>query len=347
MPLLPKRIFVTDYLGLCNRLEAMTMAFAIQARHGHEICVDWPQLDALEIDGVVTRSPGVLSRVGLLRLHTCTREEFERLGRWRNIYLRGPEGPDAVLDPLFLPTARRVRLRPAFARVVDAAFTPFAGRPVAGVHIRRGDFTLADPGGAAPTDLAAMPFLALDTKSPHRTDFTLADEDTYDVNASRFPAVPTWWYEAMMARLVARQPDTAFLLSCTGDSEEFRTLKKNFDVFEAQATSAYPFQREGHQARGNPVTDLFALSRCSVLLATPRSTFSHYPANALGEPTICVLPARQMSRRSPGFGVARLYGRRAPAWFQACRDGLGVEPGSDANLPEVLPAGNANPVAAF
>ena len=34
---------------------------------------------------------------------------------------------------------------------------------------------LVAPGGAAPTDLDAMPFLALDTKSPHRTDFTLAD----------------------------------------------------------------------------------------------------------------------------------------------------------------------------
>ncbi len=316
MPLLPKRIFVTDYLGLCNRLEAMTMAFAIQQRHGHEICVDWPQLDALEIDGTVTRSPGVMARVGLLRLHTCTRAEFERLGRWRNIFLRGPEGPDALLDPLFLPTARRVRLRPAFARVVDAAFAPYGDRPVAGVHIRRGDFTLAD-------------------------------EDAYDVNAARFPAVPTWWYEWMMGQIVARQPEAAFLLSCTGDSEEFRALKKNFDVFEVNATSAYPFQREGHRARGNPVTDLFALSRCSVLLATPRSTFSHYPANALGEPTTCLLPARQMSRQSPGFGVVRLYGQRAPAWFRACRDSLGVQPGDEAGLPEVLPAGTTVPAASF
>ncbi len=314
MPLLPRRIFVTDYLGLCNRLEAMTMAFAIQARHGHEICVDWPQLDALEIDGTAIRSPGLLSRVGLLRLHTCTRAEFDVLGRWRNIYLRGPEGPDEVLDPLFLPTARRVRMRPAFARVVDEAFAPFAGRPVAGVHIRRGDFTLAD-------------------------------EDVYDVNATRFPAVPTWWYEWMMGRLVERQPDTAFLLSCTGDSEEFRALKKNFDVFGVNATSAYPFQREGHHARGHPVADLFALSRCSVLLATPRSTFSHYPANALGAPTTCLLPARQMSRQSTGFGVARMYGQRAPAWFRACRDGFGMEEGNDANLPEVLPADGTLPVA--
>ena len=316
MPLLPKRIFVTDYLGLCNRLEAMTMAFAIQERHGHEICVNWPQLDALEIDGAVTRSPNVLSRVGLLRLHTCDRAEFERLGRWRNIFLRGPEGPDEVLDPLFLPTARRVRLQPAFARVVDAAFAPYGSRPVAGVHIRRGDFTLAD-------------------------------EETYDVNAARFPAVPTWWYEWMMDRLVARQADTAFLLSCTGDSDEFRALKKNFDVFEVNATSAYPFQREGHHARGHPVADLFALSRCSVLLATPRSTFSHYPANALGTPTTCLLPARQMSRESPGFGVASLFGQRAPMWYRACRDGLGVQPGDETNLPEILPVGTAIPVGSF
>lgn len=317
MPLLPKRIFVTDYLGLCNRLEAMTMAFAIQARHGHEICVDWPQLDALGIDGTVVRRPGLLARIGVLRLHTCTREEFERLGCWRNILLRGPEGPDAILDPLFLPTARRVRLRPAFARVVDAAFAPFGDRPVAGVHIRRGDFILAD-------------------------------EETYDVNGSRFPAVPTWWYEWMMGRIVARQPDTAFLLSCTGDSDEFRMLKKNFDVFEVGATSAYPFQRAGHQARGHPVADLFALARCSVLLATPRSTFSHYAANALGEPTTCLLPARRMSRQAPGFGIVRQYGQRAPAWFRACRDGTGVQMGDDANSPDVLPAGtSALPIASF
>ncbi len=313
MPLLPKRIFVTDYLGLCNRLEAMTLAFAIQARYGHEICVDWPQLDALEIDGTAVRSPGLLARVGVLRLHAATRAEFETLGRWRNIFLRGPDGPAEVLDPLFLPTARRVRLRPAFARVVDEAFAPYAGRPVAGVHIRRGDFQLVD-------------------------------EEVYDINATSFPAVPTWWYEWMMDRLVARQPDLAFLLSCTGDSDQFAVLKKNFDVFEVNATSAYPFQRAGHQARGNPVADLFALSRCPVLLATPRSTFSHYPAHALGEPTTCLLPARRMTRQAPGFGVTHLHGQRAPTWLRASVEGVGVEPGDAANLPEVPPVGVPTPV---
>ena len=35
--------------------------------------------------------------------------------------------------------------------------------------------TLAAPGATAPTDPGAMPLLALDTKSPHRTDFEAAD----------------------------------------------------------------------------------------------------------------------------------------------------------------------------
>ena len=249
------------------------------------------------------------------RLHSCTRAEFDGLGRWRNILLRGPEGPAELLDPLYLPTARRVRLRPAFTRVLDAAFAPYAGRPVVGVHIRRGDFDLHD-------------------------------EDVYDVNAGhRSPAVPTWWYEWMMARLVARQPDTAFLLACTGIRTSFRTLKKNFDVFTVNASAAYPILREGHESHGHPVADLFALSRCSLLLATPRSTFSSYAAFALGEPATCLIAARQMSRQSPGYGIVRLYGQRAPAWFAACRDGVGCETGGDANLPEVLPYGAAVPAA--
>ena len=42
-----KKIFITDYVGLSTRLEALAIAFLISERFGHQICLDWQELDAL------------------------------------------------------------------------------------------------------------------------------------------------------------------------------------------------------------------------------------------------------------------------------------------------------------
>ena len=55
---------------------------------------------------------------------------------------------------------------------------------------------LVAPGGAAPTDPDAMPFLAIDTKSPHRTDFTAPDVGKMAYYAQRWTntrGVPGPW----------------------------------------------------------------------------------------------------------------------------------------------------------
>ena len=43
--MLARRIYLQNFIGLCNRLEALALAFALRAAHGHEIRLDWPELD--------------------------------------------------------------------------------------------------------------------------------------------------------------------------------------------------------------------------------------------------------------------------------------------------------------
>lgn len=45
MALLMAAVYVPNFAGLLNRLEALTIAFAIRARGGHRILLAWPELD--------------------------------------------------------------------------------------------------------------------------------------------------------------------------------------------------------------------------------------------------------------------------------------------------------------
>ncbi|MFZ2651214.1 MAG: hypothetical protein WA210_14015 [Burkholderiaceae bacterium] len=294
-----RRVFVTEYVGLSSRLEALAMAFLISEYFGHEVCLDWRDLDALHVVGARRRGRGVLGRLHSLKLKGDAFEGFDRIHQYTNINVRTHYGPDHLLRKVYLPTARRVKLRPDLIAVIRKTFEPYRDRPLVGVHIRRGDFPMIDP-------------------------------DVFDVNAFVWPAVPDWWYEYVMAQIKRNVPDVAFFVSCSGSLNSFPFLR-GFDVFDLPAPSPYDYKEAGHAAARHPAADLFALGCCDTLIGSPCSTFSHYPANMLGRPTrILVPPAHPISRESPEFASLEMHGRGAGDWLVACRTGLGLQAVPDA-----------------
>lgn len=285
-----RRLFLQEYIGLCNRLESLFLAFAIQRAFGHEVCLDWSELDVLSIGGTSRRSPGPIGRVGALRLRECSMQDFGAIGAYRKILLRTYLGPDELLDPLVGSTLARIRVGQSIVQSIQQMFGRFGERPVAGVHIRRGDYPMVDP-------------------------------ETYDAKSAVHSAVPLWWYERTMSAMARNQPDIVFYLSCSGARSEFEALRRNFDVVEGALSNPYSRRESGHASELHPVADLFALACCPVLLATPMSSFSHYAAHLLGEASLCVVPPLRVSRSDWGACSVNLAGRRLPAWSLECKSG--------------------------
>ena len=302
-----KRVFVTQYVGLSTRLEALAMAFMVSDYFGHEVCIDWDDLNAINVVGAHIRSRGLFGRLDVLKLHDDGGDNLHRIASHRNVNLRTHHGPRHLLHKYYLPTAWRVRLRPDLIDVIRTTFAPYGNRPLVGVHIRRGDFPLAS-----------------------------ADE--FDVRATLWPAVPDWWYEHVMTQIQNVIPDVAFFVSCSGSLDEFPNLARNFDIFDMPTMSPYDYtyhRKSGHQARRHPAADLFALGCCSTLIGSPCSNFSHYAANMLGPATtLLVPPAQKTHAAQPKFCRVDLHGRGAADWLAACRTGLGqVEIADPATLP--------------
>jgi len=283
------RLYIDEHVGITNRLEELPLAFAISRAYGHEIILDWHELDALDIEGTRPGKVRILARIGALRVRRCDREQFDRLAG-RKIILRGAKGPDEILDPIYLESARRVHIRPGLAESIREMFNRAAGRPVVGVHIRYGDYTLAD-------------------------------ESRYETEGVEWPAVPAWWYEKTMAAITERRPDVCFFLSATGDPALYAGLHERFDVMTLDIPSPYTYKGEDHTSSVHPVADLFALACCPLILATPFSGFSHWAANALGEASTCLVPLPGATPDRPLIGRVDLYGRRMPRWRTNSRHG--------------------------
>ncbi|HJV95736.1 MAG TPA: hypothetical protein VJ608_06850, partial [Albitalea sp.] len=298
-----RRVFITDYVGLSTRLEALALAFMISDYFGHEVCIDWNELDALNIVGARVRGRGLLGRLDSLKLLGDASDELPRAASHRNVNVRTHHGPRHLLEKYYLPTAQRVKLRPDLIAMIRDTFARYENRPLVGVHIRRGDFPLMSP-------------------------------DEFDVSAFIWPAVPDWWFEHVMAQIQQAVPDVAFFVSCSGSLDAFPNLKKNFDVFDMPTESPYEYKhhrKAGHHSERHPAADLFALACCSTLIGSSCSTFSHYAANMLGAPTtVLVPPAHKTHVGAPEYGRVDLYGRGAGDWYAACRTGAGQVAVTDA-----------------
>jgi hypothetical protein len=143
--------------------------------------------------------------------------------------------------------------------------------------------------------------------------------------------VPDWWYAHVMGEIQKVVPDVAFYVSCTGSLDDYPHLTQHFPVFEIATESPYAYKGPSHHSRRHPAADLFALGCCSTLVATTCSTFSHYAANMLGEPTtVLVPPAHPIAAARPEYCRIAMHGRGAFDWYRACRTGAGLEPVRDA-----------------
>ena len=289
------RLYIDEFVGISNRLETLPLAFAIRKAYGHDIVLDWHELDSFSVADTSRGRVRVLARLGALRVRHCDRALFDTLGG-RKIILRSLDGPSELLDPIYLEVARKVKLAPALARDVVATFAEARGRPVVGVHIRHGDYELEDA-------------------------------EVYRVDRE-WPAVPVWWYAATMAAIKRAQPEVMFFLSGTGDPASLPELR-GFDALTLSTGSHYDYKGEGHGSKVNPVADLFALACCPVILATPLSGYSHWAANALGPPGDCIVPLPGATRDDPKRALVRMYGARLPRWRATARNGADSLPLSD------------------
>jgi hypothetical protein len=289
------KLYIEEFVGITNRLETLPLAFAIHQAYGHDIILDWRELDSFSVEGTTRGKVTLLAKLGAVRVRNCDRNLFDTLAN-KKILLRSLDGPSDLLDPMYMDIPARIHIKKELADVIRMTFATVAGRPVVGVHIRHGDFQVID-------------------------------QSTYSINGYEWPAVPIWWYEKTMASLVRKNKDICFFLSCTGNPESFRSLTKNFDVFTLPIDSHYAYKNQGseHSSKVNPVADLFALACCPVLLATPISGYSHWAANVLGIPATCIIPIPGATFDNPQSGAVKIFGSRLPRWHKVGRHGQDIK----------------------
>ncbi len=290
------KLYIEEFVGITNRLETLPLAFAIQQEFGHDIVLDWRELDSFEVEGTRQGRVTWLTKLGAERVRNCDEAVFAGL-RGKKILLRSLDGPPHRLDPVYMQIPTKLHLKQHLTDDVRTTLKKASGRPVVGLHIRHGDFHVVDP-------------------------------DSYRIDGYEWPAVPIWWYEKAMTSLVKKNKDICFFLSCTGDPATYQTLTKNFDIITLNQVSNYAYKNIGneHQSKINPVADLFALACCPIILATPISGYSHWAANVLGTPSSCLVPLPGATRAQPTIGIVKIYGSRLPRWRTAGRTGSDTLP---------------------
>ena len=298
-----KKIYISNFSGLANRLEALVIASLIADRWGHSIFLDWPEKESLSIAGAGKGWIKPWERIGGLKLRDFDAEKLAALGESRVISLRSTYGPRELQRRYVMPTAARLAPHRRIAEAIREGFARFAGRPAVAVHLRQGDF-----------DVAA---------------------ETYDANAHRHPAPGLWWYEHVMREYARAFPGVYFVVGYSGEPAALAQLQSQFDVTTLAPVFQYRSLLPGHRSAGHPVVDLFGLACCTTLIATPTSTFSHWAANVLGPPTRVILPPPRTTRSHPEWGVAQMRGGVALDWRDAAERGTGV--GMGGALPAPTP----------
>ena len=283
------KLYIDEFVGISNRLEVLPLAFAIQKAYGHEIVLDWRELDSFKVEGTQRGKVFIRARYKALRVRNCTQEIFDSLEN-QKIILRSLDGPEAHLRPIYLESARKVKISAEVREGIERSFQPHRNRPIVAVHLRRGDFHMQS-------------------------------QSRYDVS-TEWPAVPDWWYAHAMRAVLKKQPDTIFFLAGNGDPSQLKDVVQDMPFFTLKLGSNYnAYKGEGHAAVSNPVGDLFALACCENLIATPVSGYSHWAANALGPGTQSLVPIPNCTADKPEIGIVNLHGHRLPDWRESGRTG--------------------------
>jgi hypothetical protein len=289
-----KKIYISNFSGLGNRLEALVLASMIQDRFGHSLFLDWPEKQSLQIDGTSAGRIAPWERIGSLKLRDFDEPGLQALDKVRIINLRSTYGPRELQRRYALPTAARLHPHPRISAAIRDTLARFGDRPAVAVHIRQGDFHVSG--------------------------------DLYDATAHRHPAPALWWYEHVMSAYVRAFPDVYFVLGHSGETAALARLQEMFEIVSLPGVFDYRGLLPGHRSAGHPVVDLFGLASCTTLIATPTSSFSHWAANLLGPRTRTILPAPRTTRSEPAFGEAELWGCGVLDWREAAEQGLRVAP---------------------
>ena len=289
-----KKVYLSNFSGLGNRLESLVLATMIQDHFGHQIFLDWPEAESLQVAGTRAGRLPTWERLFMQKVRDFDQAQLESLKDVRVISLRSTYGPRELQRRYVLPAAARLRPHPRIAAAIRETLSPFGERPVVAVHIRQGDFHVFD--------------------------------DVYDATGHRHPAPALWWYEHAMDASARAFPGVDFALGFSGDPQALAGLKARFEIVSFPAPFSYQALLPGHRSEGHPVADLFGLACCTILIATPTSSFSHWAANMLGARTRTLLPPPRMTRDEPALGVADLWGSVLLDWRDAAEKGAGVAP---------------------
>ena len=133
------KLYIEEFVGITNRLETLPLAFAIRKQYGHEIILDWRELDSFTVDDTKRGKVNLLAKLGAERVRNCDRNTFDGL-RGKKILLRSLDGPPEYLDEIYMDIPAKIHLNAELAAEVKATFAKAGDRPVVGVHIRHGDF---------------------------------------------------------------------------------------------------------------------------------------------------------------------------------------------------------------
>ncbi len=293
-----KYIISSNYTGLANRMEALALSLAYNEIYGYQMIVDWPECKHLIVNGAKHDKYSILDKILGKKIRDPSEEDFHSLAKKKILIQRGTYGgPQSLLDSLFLPTARLYDIDGEYRTIINSTFKPH-NRPVAGVHIRGGDFQKNN-------------------------------SDTYDATQNRHLCTPIWWYRHIMDMISKSIPDVHFFICGNSDcSEDISSLSKDYPVIQAPKLGTFNGHSEGHAADTDPILDLFSLACCPMILGTPMSTFTHYAANALGSPSTLITPFPITHKKNPTAMRCNLFGKRAPVWFDVCKKG----PAASADL---------------
>ena len=301
-----KKIYISHFSGLGNRLESLVIAALIEDRFGHQIYLDWPEEEeSLQVAGTRNGALPLWERPFSVKLRDFDEAGLQPLKDVRIISLRSTYGPRELQRRYTLPTAARLRPHPQIVAAIRKTLSAYGERPAIAVHIRQGDFEVSD--------------------------------DTYDASAHRHPAPGLWWYEHVMGLFAEAFPGVYFVLGFSGEAQALAGLKHKFETVSFPAPFGYQALLPGHRSEGHPVADLFGLACCTILIATPTSSFSHWAANLLGPRTRAILPPPRTARDQPGLGVAELRGSVVLDWRDAAEKGVGVAPLARSALPAPTP----------
>jgi hypothetical protein len=302
-----KRIYISNWTGLGNRLETLVLACMIQDRHGHAIFLDWPEKEALQVEATAAGRIAPWERLMGRKVRDFDEAQLASLAAVRVINLRASYGPRELQRRYVLPTAARLRAHPRAAAAIRETLARYGDRPAVAVHFRHGDFQVSG--------------------------------DLYDAVGHRHPVPGLWWYEHVMRAYANAYPQVYFVLGYNGEASTVAALTGKFEtvsfpgVFDYAGLPGHPgLIRPG----GHPVVDLFGLACCTTLIATPTSSYSHWAANMLGPRTRTLLPPPRTTRAQPAFGVADLHGCVVLDWREAAEAGRGVTP-VDGDPPPPAP----------